>query len=349
MKRNYGIDLLKMLAMLMVVMLHIYGRGGVMEACAVNSHSLKYGISQLWYIWCTCSVDCFVLATGYIMSQHAFKYGRIFKLWGEVVFYYLAMTFVAAVFFPELHIGWRDWAMAVLPVATNRYWFFTEYVGLFLMIPFLNHWLRTLDRKQMAMLLVTGFGILSFYPSIVGSDLFVTHWGYSFLWFMYLYLLAGAIAMYKVCDKIKIRWAALAILISCGASLMLQIGAHKVGKALCIQGGGWTQYASVGVLLEAVAMLIFFSKLEIRNKVAQWAIGLIGPSVFSVYILHSNSVFRKMIQWNGKFASLAEGSAFLVPLKVLAIALLIFSICIIIDVIRKNCLRVIKQRSHHAN
>lgn len=336
MKRNYGIDLLKMLAMLMVVMLHIYGRGGVQGACAVDSRSLKYVVSQLWYTWCTCSVDCFVLATGYIMSQRMFKYGRILKLWGEVVFYGLAMTFVAIVLFPELHIGWKDWIKAVFPVATDRYWFFTNYVALFFMIPFLNHLLKSLTKNQLGILLFTGFGLLSFYPSFVGRDLFVTHGGYSFLWFMYLYLLAGAIAMYSIGDRVKSIWAMLAVVGFCGGSLALDIVSGRIGKLLAIQGGGWTQYASPGILLEAVVMLIFFSKLEIKSKVAQWAIALIGPSVFSVYVLHSNSIFRRMIQWNGRFAPLAEGNAFLVPLKVLCVALTIFICCIVIDITRRQ-------------
>ena len=31
--RNYGLDLLRMIAMLMVVVLHILGKGGVLSAC----------------------------------------------------------------------------------------------------------------------------------------------------------------------------------------------------------------------------------------------------------------------------------------------------------------------------
>ena len=222
--RNYGIDLLKIFAMIMVVMLHIMGRGGVTAACAQDSHSLKYAIEQVLDTFCMCAVNCFVLATGYIMSRHEFKYSRIFKLWVEVVFYSICMTAIAALFCPWVQITWRDWVKAVVPIATNQYWFVTMYVALFFTIPFLNHLLRTLDKKNLVRLLVTGFILLSLYPAIAGRDLFATHGGYSYLWFMYLYLVAGAIALYadKINDKVNV----------------LMGGGHNTANYLaCIAGG----------------------------------------------------------------------------------------------------------------
>lgn len=74
MNRHYGIDLLKIVAMLMVVMLHVMRHGGVTSALANNSHSLSYGAEQLLNTFCLCAVNCFVLATGYIMGPRGFKW-----------------------------------------------------------------------------------------------------------------------------------------------------------------------------------------------------------------------------------------------------------------------------------
>ena len=80
MKRIYGIDVLKMMAMLMVVMSHIMERGGVFAVCAENARSLNFACFKVFYSACRCAVDCFVLATGYVMCRHTFKYSRIFSL-----------------------------------------------------------------------------------------------------------------------------------------------------------------------------------------------------------------------------------------------------------------------------
>ena len=203
MQREYGIDFFKMFAMIMVVMLHIMGRGGVTAACAQESHSLHYVMEQLLETFCMSAVDCFVLATGYIMCRHEFKYSRIIKLWFEIVFYSLCITAVAACFCPWAAITWRDWVKAMMPIGTNQYWFVTMYVALFFTMPFLNHLLKTLDKKNLTRLLLTGFILLSFYPAIAGKDLFCTHGGYSYLWFIYLYMVAGIIALHK--DKVTIK------------------------------------------------------------------------------------------------------------------------------------------------
>ena len=194
MKREYGIDLLKIVAMLMVVMLHIMGRGGVNEACAQNANSLRNMIEQIAYAFCVPAVDCFVLATGYIMSRHRFRYSRIVKLWCEVVFYTLCMTACAAICCPWVSVGCRDWVTAFFPIAKNSYWFLTMYVALFFSIPYLNHLLNTLPDRDLGIMIVSGFVMFSFYPALVGADLFRLHGGYSYLWFMYLYLVAGCIA-----------------------------------------------------------------------------------------------------------------------------------------------------------
>ena len=52
MNRHYGIDLLKIIAMLMVVMLHVMRHGGVTEALAKNSHSISYGAEQQLNTFC---------------------------------------------------------------------------------------------------------------------------------------------------------------------------------------------------------------------------------------------------------------------------------------------------------
>lgn len=46
MKHNIGIDLLRMILMLMVVVLHVLGHGGVLEATAYNP--IKYGVA--WFL-----------------------------------------------------------------------------------------------------------------------------------------------------------------------------------------------------------------------------------------------------------------------------------------------------------
>ncbi|MBQ4600628.1 MAG: hypothetical protein IJB17_03245 [Oscillospiraceae bacterium] len=62
--RHYGIDLLRVVAMYMVVVLHVIGKGGV--ASAVQEPGLSFG--ALWFleVGAYCAVNCYALISGYV-------------------------------------------------------------------------------------------------------------------------------------------------------------------------------------------------------------------------------------------------------------------------------------------
>ena len=346
MKRLFGIDLLKAVAMVMVVSLHIMGRGGVLNTCAQHSHSLQYGICSLFHTACMCSVNCFVLATGFIMSRHTFKYARIFALWGEVVFYSLAIALVAVVFFPSVPIGWQDWLKAVMPIAFNRYWFISCYVGLFFTIPFLNQLLMSLERQEQRRLLLTGFGLLSLLPCLSGNDMFAHHFGYSLIWFYFLYLWAGYIALNEVWRRVSVGRCCLAFLLAMGASVGLGIFYGRLERTVGLVGNGWGQYASPLILIEATSLLILAAKIEIKSLVLKRLIAYLAPSIVSVYVIHSNGVFRQMVAWNGRFAFLADYGVFGLVGSVLGFAVAIFIGCVLVDVARRESWALIVRTLH---
>lgn len=335
MKRLYGIDLYKALAMLMVVMLHIMGRGGVTEACvAYGSHSFIYIFEQLFYNVCMCSVDCFVLATGFLMIGRSIKVKRIVYLWLQVVFYSLLMTGIAWFFFPSVNISVLDWVKAIMPLTYEQYWFVTAYVGLFFTIPVLNRVFVGLDQKDAFKYLAGGFVLLSLFPSIIGRDVFKTSFGYSYLWFIYLFMLGGGIRQYEVWKKIHFGKSVIFFMISLIAAFSLQVLWKPIVKLLGSEIV-WGQYTSPFILIEVIALLVMFAKIQITSQRMQAIIGYIAPSIFAVYVLHSNGVFRRMIDWNGKFCSLADYGVVGVIVGIILVALIIFIASIIIDIIRR--------------
>ena len=76
-RRNYGIDLLRMLAMWMVIILHILNKGGVLSAAAPLSAG--YEAAKLLEAGAYCAVNCYGLISGYVGVQHRFRYsGSLF-------------------------------------------------------------------------------------------------------------------------------------------------------------------------------------------------------------------------------------------------------------------------------
>lgn len=65
--RNYGIDLLRIIAMFAVVILHIQVFGGVINN--VKEFSVNYEIAWTLETLCYCAVDIYVIITGYVYAS----------------------------------------------------------------------------------------------------------------------------------------------------------------------------------------------------------------------------------------------------------------------------------------
>lgn len=73
-KRNYGIDLLRLVSMFLIVVLHSLSRGALVGVSPFNIHyEVGFLIEALTY----CAVNCFALISGYVGVDSKFKYRRI--------------------------------------------------------------------------------------------------------------------------------------------------------------------------------------------------------------------------------------------------------------------------------
>ena len=82
-ERECGIDLMKIVAMIFIVTDHILLWGG-WGLC--SGHGGVKGNVLAWLDAVTlCHVNCFVLASGWVMSKLEFKFARIIKLWLEII------------------------------------------------------------------------------------------------------------------------------------------------------------------------------------------------------------------------------------------------------------------------
>ena len=90
--RNYGIDMLRLIAMFFVVVLHCYGQGGILSTVVVDSQ--QYKIAWFIEIVAYCAVDIFALISGYVSyteKEKRINYSKYLNLWFQVVFYGLLM------------------------------------------------------------------------------------------------------------------------------------------------------------------------------------------------------------------------------------------------------------------
>ena len=88
-KINSGINLFKLFSMFMIAQLHILGMGGIIGATAGTA-----GYYHAFFMQnaAFCAVNCYALASGYLMFGKKIRLSRIAGLWLEVFFYSVVIS-----------------------------------------------------------------------------------------------------------------------------------------------------------------------------------------------------------------------------------------------------------------
>ena len=181
-KRNYGIDALRLISMLGVVALHVLGRGGVLA----NAAGKKYTVC--WFLECLafCAVNCYGIISGYVCyseEKKKFHYRKYIMMWLQVWFYCVTITGITYIVKPE-YIENISLIRVFFPVASNFYWYFTAYTGVFFVMPWLNMFIKERSSKEMNCFIAIIFLVFSCYASVSAllGDPFKLSEGYSFIW-----------------------------------------------------------------------------------------------------------------------------------------------------------------------
>ena len=181
--RDYGIDCVKVLAVVFVILHHVVDCGLTMSDNAGGA------LKTVWYLTHTVALTCvnlFVLVTGYLCVTSNGAHRRLLALWIQTISIGLSISAVVALAGGEVGAG--DWMRSIFPVVTGEYWYFTAYVVVCLFMPFVNPGARALDRRTFTGLLAAFFLLMSASSLFTKGDPFVLKDGYSFAWLLVVYL-----------------------------------------------------------------------------------------------------------------------------------------------------------------
>ena len=337
---NYGIDLLRMVAMFMVIILHLLFQGGIIVSYGTKSA----GFEAAWFleIAALCAVNCYALISGYVGFHSKYRYTGIVTLWLRVLYYTIAITAAFAFFLPET-VGTTQWINAIFPATTKQYWYFTAYLCLFLFVPLLNKAVSSLNQKQLRLILLGMFLVFSVTQTIYQQDAFGTNKGYSGLWLILLYLLGATVKKYDSLRNITIPKAFFGylfmVVLTWGTRLVLEFSTiHYLGeqKWECIL----VEYTSPTILAASIFLFALFEKLTLRTWQKK-IIAFLSPSAFSVYLIHTQPLVWTYILAN-RYKEYTELSPPVMIFSVLGTALAIYLFCSLLDLIRRLLSRLLQ-------
>ncbi|MCI7649456.1 MAG: acyltransferase family protein [Oscillospiraceae bacterium] len=334
-KRNTGINLFKLFSMFMIALLHVLGMGGITGAAAGTS---SYYPVYLMQNAAFCAVNCYALVSGYLMLGKKIKPSRITELWFEVFFYSVSISAIMMIVYRDLFSA-RNIVYAVTPIISNQYWYMTSYFMMYLFVPMMNKFADAANKKVFTATIVVIL-VLTTGSLMIKQDGFRLNDGYSPIWLMIMYLVGAYMKKFNVGAKMK-KWLALLLyVISSLCSFILCVFSKKLLKIMLGNDISYLSYTSPFVVLSAIFLFIFFSKLKFGKKTEKF-INYITPAALGVYLIHTHPlVFNKLMKdiamplVNHGTAAMIFGS--------IAMALAVFITCIVIDLLRIQLFRLIR-------
>lgn len=341
-QRNYGLDLLRMLLMLMVVILHVLGKGGILDNAVMGT--TNYYIAWILEAACYCAVNCYALITGYVYYNGKYRVSSMLMIGIQALFYNIIIYGIFWIASLET-FSLGQLLNVFFPVSRNTHWYLSAYAGLFIMIPVLNAALNAFSLRQTKIFLMLSFVGLSLITTFLMEDPFRLAGGYSSFWLCYLYLVGGFIKKY--------RWDVAVSKIKCGLVFMVCVGLTVLFKFLVKaitmhlfgddKGSGiLLSYMSPTILFAGIALFLIFVQIKPTKHICK-LVGIFSPAAFGVYLIHCHPYIFELM--GNHFAFMLQWNSVLMLFGVIGIAIGIFVPCLLIDYLRLKLFQKLRIRS----
>ena len=281
--RDSGVELLRILATLSVIILHI--RGG--WETAVLPNTVNYYVYWIIEILCAAAVNCFLLITGYYSAGK-----NSFSLWKPLELYLQLVICREIVYITMVITGIRQFTMyeAYIKLFPTNY-YVTLYIGMILLAPYINRLISVLDDASLKKMIVVLVILLSVWPTIVdlledlanmdlaGANSISSEggaFGQTLIHFIFVFILGSALKRFNVQKKpgiciLTVVVSNIVLTILCFVYLHYGIKVNRI-----------ITYSNPLLILEAIGLFMLFKGMSFQSK----AINILASASFMTYILH---------------------------------------------------------------
>lgn len=340
-ERNSNFELLRIISMFFIVLYHTILHGKVLENC-VNP-GLK-SILEIIMLILVVHVNSYVLVSGYFQSTSEFKQS---KLWSIITANWFYKNIITIIF---IYLGIETLSknvifMNLFPLNIKGYWFINPYLIIYCLSPYLNKLINVLTKKEYKKLLILLLVILSVFPYLTGNQVYSND-GFTLYNFVILYLIGGYIRKYPLRDSYIFKRMSdnlyqvvtIVIFIMC---VIVNFAFKEAAETAIIDDSLFRtfgqyistmtfKYSNPIIIVQSVMYLSFFGTLNLKSKF----INYISRLTLGVYFIHDNDYVRATIY---KFLKVENPiiDSYNIIIYVIAIAILIFIACLIIEAIRQ--------------
>lgn len=337
--RITGLDILRSLAMLMIVIWHFYfhAMGSAVFPGTVPG-TINYLVSQFIVVCCCVCVNVFVLISSYFLVEKPFNASRLLRLWLQVVFYAVGISLLFSLIFPGT-FSWKESLNGLFPISSYIYWFFSVYFGFTLLAPFLSKAATSLSQKEFRVFLLVLVILCCTFTFIIplGNTMGAAK-GYSLLWFIALFFWGAYFKRFDVFPGKKhlgwYFWLCIGVTLFCIGKSLLRLRAGAEGAIVELPA-----YNGFAFIL-SVPLFLYFKEKRFRDTFVLRTILAVVPYTFGVYLISDHPRLRELL-WYGDIPWASLMNSFLFIPVILATCFGIFLICAGGDYLRSLLFKVL--------
>lgn len=326
--RSSGIELMRVICMISIVMGHYVTHGGVLSSLTVETMSSAGVFLQLFGMGNRIACSMFAMITGYfkIASHSDRHYLRIIPLIAEMFFYSVLLYFVTPI---QYRMG-SSIAFVFLPIFFGN-WFVVYYIILYICIPAINPILNKLNHSEFSSLVTVLLVVWSIIPTFSGRL-----WQFSsFDFFLIMYCLGAYLRLYVVEEQtysnVRNLLSGFLFLILIGVSIVMldALALISHNNAILSHARYFMEYSSILAVPCSVFFFLYFARLDIESNI----VNCIAKSSLGILLIHDNIAFRNLI-WIG--LSPNPNYASFPYIHAVFKSIIVYFVCLCIDLLRRG-------------
>lgn len=313
-QRNPAMDVVRCFALLCVVSVHFFLNSGFYDEVVSGLPMFIMVLLRNFFMIC---VPLFMILSGFLLNTKKPTKAYFFKIAQTLGIYLLASLACAAYrfFFDRENFSFMGSVWGLFTFSTATYsWYIEMYIGLFLLIPFLNLIYNNLPNQKYKKLLVLVLLSLTALPSVLNIWQFlnVQWWirpsisqNYDFLapdWWANIYPITFYfIGCYLKEFPLKLKRSSNLLLILI-TSLIAGVFNYYRSYGAVFVDGPWNEYSSVLVTIQSTLIFNYLSTgdyssmsqkmCKILSKISVWSLG-----AYLCSWIFDTAFYKLLMQW----------------------------------------------------
>lgn len=284
--RSVKIDILKTIAMFMVVIEHMILYTNI-KSIFVGGGDLSLLIYSCIRTICKVNVNLFISCSALLLYTRKFKLINLIK----IALLTLLISFSTRLIytFACVNEGFVEIIKSLIPIFSNQFWFITCYCGLYILHPLIDKFLASIEsRKSIFLVAIITYFALFIYPNCFALNTVINNGGRTIVWMIVLYIMTISISR-----QIELNTNIL-LSINVISFLTLSISMFITSKYSIPN----PLFSNESPFVVGLSLSLFFliKDFKIEDVKIQKMLATISSATLTVYLLHENCC--KELLWN---------------------------------------------------